>query len=114
MIETKLEISGFLVPYFQVGTDRVLWGIIDLANSGKQEVHFLQDCDFLIVYETNGRVRWQGLIHFEYQRNNSPQPEFWTRQVVMGHVVHGCQSDCEPEQWAQMFFEKLPATLRKK
>jgi hypothetical protein len=114
MIETKQEISGFLLPYFQVGTDRVLWGIINQANSGSEAIYLLQDNDYLIVYDPTGQIRWEGLIHFEYARNNSPKREFWTRQVVMGYVVHGCQSNCDPEQWAKMFFEKLPATLRKK
>lgn len=114
MIETKQEISGFLVPYFQVGTDRILWGIVNLANSTKEEVYCMQDDDYLTVYNTSGQIRWEGLIHFEYKRNNSPRREFWTRQVVMGYIVHGCQSNCEPEKWAEMFFEKLPATLRKK
>ncbi len=114
MIETKKEISGFLVPHFQVGTDRILWGIVNLANSASGEVHCLQDNDYLIVYDTNGQIRWEGLIHFEYIRNNSPRREFWTRQVVNGYIVHGCQTNCEPEKWAEMFFEKLPATLRKK
>jgi hypothetical protein len=114
MIETEKEISGFLVPYFQTGTDRVLWGIVNLATSASGEVHCLQDNDYLTVYGTNGQIRWEGLIHFEYKRNNSPRRGFWTRQVVMGYVVHGCQRNCEPEKWAEMFFEKLPATLRKK
>ena len=114
MIGVKQEISGFLSPYFQAGTDRILWGIVNLANSESEEIHCLHDDDYLTVYEPSGHVRWQGLIHFEYKRNNSPRREFWTRQVVKGYIVHGCQADCEPEKWAEMFFEKLPATLRKK
>jgi hypothetical protein len=112
--ETKQEICGFLVPFFQVGTDRILWSISNLANSSSQEIHCLQDNDYLTVYETTGEVRWQGRIHFEYKRNDSPRREFWTRQVVLGHIVHGFQSNCEPKRWAEMFFEKLPATLKKK
>lgn len=112
--ETAQEISGFLVPYFQVGTDRILWSISNLANPSSQEIHCLQDNDYLTVYETSGAIRWQGRIKFEYKRHDSPRRGFWTRQVVLGYVVHGCQSNCDPEQWAEMFFSKLPATLLKK
>lgn len=112
--ERKREISGFLVPYFQTGTDRILWSISNLANSNSQEIHCLKDNDYLTVYESCGAIRWQGRIHFEYKRNDSPRRGFWTRQVVMGYVVHGCQSNCDPEQWAEMFFSKLPATVLKK
>ena len=112
--ETKPEISGFLFPYFQRGTDRIVWSISNLANSNSQEIHCLEDNDYLTVFETTGEIRWQGQIQFEYKRNNSPRREFWTRQVVMGYVVHGCQSNCDPDRWAEMFFAKLPATLRKK
>lgn len=110
----KKEISGFLVAYFQPRTDRVLWSISDMDNLESKEIHSLQEDDYLIVYERSGDIRWEGRIHFEYSRKHSPTQEYWTRQIAFGHVVHGFQSNCAPEAWASMFFDKLPATLRRK
>lgn len=85
-----------------------------MDDSSAMRVHSVEDDDYLTVYEHSGVIRWEGQIHFEYQRNSSPKPEFLTRQLAFGRVMHGFQSNCDPEDWALMFFEQLPATLLKK
>lgn len=114
MTHKKQTVSGFLLPYFPEGTDRVLWSISATDDSRSMRVLPVEDDDYLTVYEHTGALRWEGQIHFEYQRNSSPKPEFLTRQLAFGRVVHGFQSNCDPEDWALMFFEQLPAKLLKK
>ena len=85
-----------------------------MENLSSQEIHSLQENDYLIVYEHTGNIRWEGQIHLEYIRKHSPTQDFWTHQISNGHVVHGFQSNCAPDDWARMFFDGLPATLRRK
>jgi hypothetical protein len=111
MLPSKYEISGFLFPYIQAGTDRILWSISERSNFDSEAVISLQENDYLKVYNRDGSIHWEGEIHLEYGRNDSPKQEYWTRQMIFGYVVHGFQSDCSPEEWARMFFSELPATL---
>jgi hypothetical protein len=113
MLPSRIEISGFLCPYLQYGTDRILWSISEKSNLDPEGVISLQEDDHLIVFNRDGSVRWEGQIHLEYSRMDSPMQEYWTRQMIFGYVVHGFQSDCSPEAWATMFFAELPATLRR-
>lgn len=113
MLSSNHEISGFLFPYIQNGTNRILWSISEENNFDSEGVVSLQEDDYLIVYNRDRSIRWEGQIHLEYARNDSPMQEHWTRQMVFGYVVHGFQSDCSPEEWARMFFAELPAKLRR-
>lgn len=114
MTHKRQTVSGFLLPYVQENSGQVLWSISAPDDWSSTQIYALEEDDYLTVYEHSGVLRWEGQIHFEYQRNSSPKPEFLTRQLAFGKVVHGFQSNFDPEDWALMFFEQLPAKLLKK
>lgn len=102
-------IKGKLDPFFETGTEGVMWAVTDEDNDGYESLHILRSGDHLAIYDTDDctNLVWYGNIDFEYERNNRPLPynpgQF--RQAVLGYWVHGLQKDVEPETWATWFRE---------
>lgn len=118
--EGDLRVSGILDPFFETGTEGVIWSIYDprcALGEPYEGLHDLKNGDHLTVYERDGiTVRWKGTIKLEYKRNWRPYPmnPQYGQQEVLGFWVHGLQEDLSPEDWARMFFDKLPAVLRRR
>lgn len=115
MKDTQTGITGLLEPYFETGTEGVLWAIIDDKKKGYDSLNILKKGDMLAVFADAKRetVLWQGVVDLEYERNKHPHPlnPNYVQQAVGGYWVHGLQKTLEPEVWADMFFKQRPATL---
>lgn len=115
--EGELLVSGVLEPFFETGTEGVVWSVYDPRKRGYEGLNQLQNGDHLTVYEPDGvTIRWKGVVRLEYKRNYRPYPmnPKYGQQEVLGYWVHGLQRTLEPEAWARMFFDGLPCLLRRK
>lgn len=109
-----LKVSGVLDPFFETGTEGVIWSVYDPRKGGYDGLNCLKDGDHLTVFEPDGEtVRWQGVVKLEYKRRFRPYPANpqYGQQEVLGFWVHGLQEGLAPTVWAKMFFDRLPCLL---
>lgn len=109
-------IKGKLDPFFETGTEGVLWSLYDENNKGYESLHVLKNGDYLKVFNENNTIYWEGEIKLEYKRNYQPFPmnPQYGQQAVLGYWVHGLQEILNPEYWGKMFFNQMKAELIKK
>ena len=113
---TPLVFPGLLDPYFETGTEGVVWAVTLPGMLGYDQLLCLEGGDELLVYDELGSVAWQGIVSLEYERRYRPyptNPEFG-QQEAFGAWVHGFQEDVDPETWARWFFDRRPAVVRPK
>jgi hypothetical protein len=116
MTTTPLIIHGKLDPFFETGTEGVIWSVYDESKKGYDGLFCLEDGDKLTVYGHDGvTVIWEGVVALEYKRNWHAYPlnPQYGQQAVYGYWVHGFQATLAPEVWAMMFFAGLPAKLER-
>jgi hypothetical protein len=110
-------IKGTLEPFFETGTEGIIWSVTDEDYSGYESLHCLCRGDHLAIYDlvNPDSLIWYGNIDFEYERNQRSMPHNpgHSQQAVLGYWVHGLQKDVEPEQWATWFREHYPCELIK-
>ena len=108
--------QGKLDPFFETGTEGVLWSLYDNDNNGYKSLHVLKNGDYLKVYNEQQQVYWEGEIQLEYKRNYRPYPQNpkYGQQEIFGYWIHGLQENIQPEFWAKMFFNEMTAELKEK
>lgn len=109
-----LCVNGILDPFFETGTEGVVWAVDDPRKHGYDGLNYLENGDRLVVFEVDGvTIRWEGKVGLEYKRRWRPYPmnPEYGQQEVLGMWVHGFQRDLDPEVWARMFFDRLPCSF---
>lgn len=111
-----LVILGQLNPFFETGTEGVVWSVVDDGLPGFDGLFPLSNGDRLIVYGAEGEVVWEGTISLEYTSRQQPFPHdpSKSQQQVAGLWVNGLQRDVDPDTWAQWFIDRRPAAVRLK
>lgn len=108
-------IKGKLDPFFETGTEGVVWSVYEDGQQGYDGLNCLYQGDYLIIYdlEDPSKIVWKGNIDFEYERNYRPYPlnPQYGQQEVLGFWVHGLQKKVDPETWGTWFFKAYPAEL---
>src|SRR5690606_29287821 len=78
LAEADLRVSGILEPFFETGTEGVIWSVTDprcALGDPYEGLHDLKNGDHLTVYERDGvTVRWKGTVKLEFKRNWRPYP----------------------------------------
>lgn len=109
-------IKGKLDPFFETGTEGVIWSVYEDGKEGYDGLHCLEDGDYLMVFNPDDdSLVWEGNVNLEYERNYRPYPmnPKYGQQEVYGFWVHGLQENVEPEDWGTWFFKSYPANLIK-
>jgi len=113
-----MVVKGKLDPFFETGTEGVLWSVYEDGKEGYDGLHVLKKDDYLTIFdpEDNTKVIWEGNIDLEYKRNYHPYPmnPEYGQQAVHGMWVHGFQVDVVPEDWGTWFFKHYPAEYTKR
>lgn len=113
----KEPIKGKLEPFFETGTEGVIWSVYEDGGKGYDGLHCLDQGDYLTIFEDENKTKilWEGNVDLEYERNYRPFPmnPKYGQQEVLGFWVRGLQKDIEPDIWATWFFDHLPAELYK-
>lgn len=110
-------IKGKLDPFFETGTEGVIWSLFDDSKEGYDALVILDQGDYLTIFhpEDAAKVVWEGNIDLEYKRNYHPYPNNpeYGQQAVLGYWVHGIQRDVEPDDWGIWFFKAYPGEVIK-
>ena len=110
-------IKGKLDPFFETGTEGVIWSLYEDGKEGYDALVILDQGDYLTIFdpEDSTKVVWEGNIDLEYERNYHPYPmnPKYGQQAVMGYWVHGIQRDVEPDDWGIWFFKAYPGEVIK-
>jgi hypothetical protein len=110
-------IRGVLEPFFETGTEGVIWSVYEDGRTGYDGLNCLADGDYLKIFDKEDptKVVWEGIIDLEWERNyrKYPMNPEYGQQEVGGFWVHGLQSDVTPQQWGHWFFKAYPAELVK-
>lgn len=105
-------ICGRLEPFFETGTEGIVWSIYDSSLPGYDGLWPLEQGDSLMIVGDT-RVMWEGTIKLEYKRNFIKyNDEDYGQQAVAGFWVNGLQEDVEPDLWYAMFKDARRAILR--
>lgn len=106
-----LRVAGRLTPFFETGTEGVIWSLTLPGVPGYDGLVCLKPGDALFIYKEAGGLHWKGRVDLEYQRRHRPFPlnPQYGQQEINGFWVHGFQKDLSPEDWATPFFEGAPA-----
>ncbi len=117
MAETMfVSLAGTLEPFFETGTEGVVWSLETNGIPGYAGLCCLENGDELLIYDESGGVAWQGVVDLEYDRHYRPYPTNpqYGQQEIRGRWVHGFQRNLEPDVWASAFFSRTPAIVRPK
>lgn len=106
-------ITGRLEPFFETGTEGVIWSLNDPSLPGYDGLRGLRNGDHLRIIGSDDATVWDGEIDLEYTRNWQPYPENPShgQQAVSGYWVHGLQTTLDPERWGSYFFERYRGEL---
>lgn len=107
----RTRVVGTLEPFFETGTEGVVWSLTMSGAPGYDALTCLKNEDDLLVYNPDGTALWAGRIHLEYKRNYHPYPlnPGHGQQAVNGLWVNGLQNTVNPETWSGWFHAGLPA-----
>jgi hypothetical protein len=115
-MNTKARIFGELDPFWETGTEGVLWSVRCPYLPSYDGDFILKNGDFLTVLNDDCSVLWAGKIKYEYRRNfvlfpNQKDFPGGGQQSVGNYWVHGLQKNLDPDTWADMFFARKQAML---
>lgn len=110
-------IKGKLEPFFETGTEGVIWSVYEDGKEGYDGLNCLEYGDFLKIFDPADatKVIWEGRIDYDWEINYRPYPmnPEYGQQAVYGYWVHGLQKDVLPEDWGLWFIKQYPAELKK-
>ena len=110
-----MVIKGRLDPFFETGTEGVIWSVYDDTKEGYDGLYCLDQGDYLTIFdpEDTNKVVWEGNIDLEYERNYHPYPmnPQYGQQAIGGLWVHGIQRDVEPDTWGTWFCKHYPCEM---
>lgn len=99
---------GSLEPFFETGTEGVIWAVTEYGRKGYDGLNILENGDKLTVYEnvTDGNIAWQGRVSFDCTQNmftvhNGTYPIHTERTPK--HIA--------PDQWQQMYWDRNPVKI---
>ncbi len=110
-------IEGKLEPFFETGTEGIIWSVYEDGKFGYEGLNCLDYGDYLRIYDSYKKetILWEGNINYDWEINYRPYPmnPKYGQQEVLGYWVHGIQKEVEPETWGKWFFNGLTAQLIK-
>jgi hypothetical protein len=71
-----MTVDGRLEPFYETGTEGVIWAVYEDGKSGYEGLHLMEDGDHLTVWNDEGVVIFQGKIDLDREVGWMPFP--WT------------------------------------
>lgn len=101
-------IYGSLDPFFETGTEGVLWAVSEYGIPGYGGLNVLKDGDKLTVYKnvTDGDIAWQGRLSFDENQN-----VFKVHNGTMDVHTKRTPKHIEPQKWQQMYWDRHPVKI---
>lgn len=107
------SIHGALEPFFETGTEGVIWALHEYGTEGYNGLNILEDGDDLRVYDTvtDGNIEWQGRVSFETY--DAPREIDVSRQTpALAQRLMRKPDMIDVQQWQQFFWQKRPVSLQ--
>ena len=118
----SLTAKGILDPFWETGTEGVMWSVQDCRLPGYDSLFCLDEGDELTVFGNDGKPVWNGIIEEDSKACWTPYPgnpvssdgQPLGQPVVDGMYVHWVQKNTDPKVWSDMFHNRLRAVLIQK
>lgn len=123
------EMKGVCFLFSETGTEGGWWaiqqdGFVDDDGDWRYEgMELLEEGDDFTVFDDDGSVLWQGIIHRDLETGRIPRQVFrngrlvydrtWTQQAVGGMWVHWVQKDMDSQAWGKLFVGEKRCLLRR-
>lgn len=104
----RIEVLGVLVPYFETGTEGIIWSVYEDGKSGYDGLNILQPLDHLTIYNPGGKVIFQDKIFPDCKAGWAEYPlnPGHGQPCALGCWIHWTQIGWQPDEWAKLFFRK--------
>src|ERR1051325_11945050 len=96
---SRMKVYGRLEPFFETGTEGIVWSVQDPWLPSYDGLWCLREGDHLRVLG-----KWEGIIDFDYERDVVESSGGGRGQAVHGFWVNGLQRDVGSEQWVGKVF----------
>ena len=104
----KLEIKGILEPFFETGTEGIIWSVEEDNKKGYDGLRILNPLDQLTVYGEKGEILFNGKIFPDFKAGWTEYPlnPGNGQPCALGCWIHWTQIGWEPDDWARFFLRK--------
>ena len=111
----KLEIKGDLDPYFETGTEGIIWIVYEDGKKGYDGLHALHPLDQLTIYGEKGEILFNEKIFPDWKAGwaEYPRNPGHGQPAALGCWIHWTQIGWEPDKWASFFLRKKGESVLK-
>lgn len=97
---------GRLDPFFETGTEGMIWSLIEDSKSGYDALVSIENGDHLKIYRPDDTVAFDGVIKTDYKAGwtEFPQNPGHGQPSALGCWIHWTQKGWNPDDWAALFF----------
>jgi hypothetical protein len=92
-------VYGALEPFFETGTEGVIWSLLEYGKTGYDALHSVSNDDNLTVYKsvTDGNIHWQGTLDLTALQKPQPLsylPHLETKRVFNNSAATKLEQAC--------------------
>ncbi len=100
--------KGVLDPYFETGTEGIVWSLCEDGKEGYDGLNILEKGDQLKVYGEKGNILFDGVIDPDWKAGwkEYPKNPGHGQPCALGYWIHWTQRGWEPDLWARLFIRR--------
>jgi len=103
-----VKLIGTLEPFFETGTEGIVWSLAEDEKQGYEGLHYIQEGDHLTVFGENNEIVFDGNIVCDWEIGwmEYPLNPGHGQPSALGYWIHWIQAGWEPDNWARLFFHQ--------
>ena len=104
------KIIGTTEWFAETGSEGVCWAVHENGKIGYDGLNFLDEGDYLTIWNENGSIVFRGKIQPNYRIGYQPYPmnPKLGQPCALGFWIHWTQKDWQPDDWARLFIRDVP------